>query len=69
MNQSFTLSTNFLKEQKKQIDIMIWSKIQETFSQVMRSSSFIFEENNLFIEEENPQTNLIQLTKNKMGLI
>ena len=69
MNLSFTLSTNFLKEQKKQIDIMIWSKIQETFSQVMRSSSFIFEENNLFIEEENPQTNLIQLTKNKMGLI
>ena len=69
MNQSFTLSTNFLKERKKQIDIMISSKIQETFSQVMRSSSFIFEENNLFIEEENPQTNLIQLTKNKMGLI
>ena len=35
----------------------------------MSGSSFIFEENHVFIEEENPQTELIQLRKNKMGLV
>ena len=34
-------------------------------SQIMKSSSFIFEKNLLvFIEEENPQTKLLQLRKN-----
>ena len=32
----------------------------------MRHSSFIFEENHVFIEEGNPQTILMQLRKNKM---
>ena len=35
----------------------------------MRRPSFIFEENQGFIEEENPQTKLIQLRKDKMELI
>ena len=35
----------------------------------MRRSSFIFEENHVFIEEGNPQTKLMQLRKNKMELI
>ena len=35
----------------------------------MGHSSFIFEENPVFTEEENPQTKLIQLRKNKMELI
>ena len=38
-------------------------------SQIMRRSSFIFEENHVFIEEENPQTKLIQLRKNRMELM
>ena len=35
----------------------------------MRHSSFIFEEDHVFVEEENPQTKLIQLKKKKMELI
>ena len=48
---------------------MIRSKIQKLLSQVMRRSSFSFEESHVFIEEGNPQTKLIQLRKNKMELI
>ena len=35
---------------------------------MIRHSSFISEENHVFIEEQNPQTKLTQLRKNKMEL-
>ena len=35
----------------------------------MRLSSFIFEENHVFLEEGNTKTKLIELRKNKMDLI
>ena len=35
----------------------------------MRRPSFIFEENQGFIEEEDPQIKLIQLRKNKLKLV
>ena len=41
----------------------------ELYSQIMRGSSFVFEENHVFTEEEKSQTKLIQLRKNKMELI
>ena len=41
----------------------------ELLSQIMRRSSFAFEENNVFTEEGKRQTKLIQLRKNKMELI
>ena len=41
----------------------------ELLSQIMRRSSFAFEENHVFTEEGKRQTKLIQLRKNKMELI
>ena len=43
---------------------MIWSKIQETsFANNETFKCFVFEENGVLIEEENPQTKLIGRTR------
>ena len=61
INQSFTLFTNSLIElKKKQIGektSTLWCEVKykKLLSQ-MRRSSFIFEENHVFIEEENLQS-------------
>ena len=60
---SNTLFTNFSIELKKQIGSYItWNKMQESLSQVIRRSSFIFKENHLFIEENNRSDKVVMIT-------
>ena len=47
---------------------MIWSKIQKLLSQVMRRSSFIFEENHVFIEEGNASNKVYTVEEEQDGI-